>query len=344
MSDETISSNGAPVPPKINLPGAGAPGEGGGEPPRIKLKPTADKKSETSRIDIASAKPAPDTVPTLRPVDKEAIADFHKKSTIRIDEGTGARKSETQRIKSETRPVDAAAAAELVKKSTSRITMDEQVRKSESIRIELPPDESAKRRTAKIDTAEIKIAPAPAPAAAPAIPTAPPTVPPTIKSTPIPQRGPRTVQLRPVPPPTVSAAPAHPPAHPVAHPPATGAFAPAAPTSTEAKKSETARIDLPPDIGQESLASTARPKTIRIKRPDGTSARKALTIARPSDEARPAEAEIMAASVVEAPEAEEGPGAGFAIAALAAVLVTAVLIYVLLGQTFMPTIPFAGRI
>ena len=94
-----------------------------------------------------------------------------------------------------------------------------------------------------------------------------------------------------------------------------------------------------------------RPKTIRIKRPDGTSARKPLTIARPggatpvSKAVAPAAA-ASAVGVQAALDVEEdtGPGALYAVLSILALLVSLVLVYVLLGQTYAPDWPFAGRL
>jgi hypothetical protein len=105
----------------------------------------------------------------------------------------------------------------------------------------------------------------------------------------------------------------------------------------EAKKSETARIDLPPE-GSDRPAT--RPKTIRIKRPDGSSGRKSLTIARPAGEEAPAVTTIQSSFELE----DEGPGTAFSILALVAVLVACVVVYVLAAQTIAPTLPFPGRL
>lgn len=114
--------------------------------------------------------------------------------------------------------------------------------------------------------------------------------------------------------------------------------APSPEAVSEAKKSETARIDLPPE-GNDRPAT--RPKTIRIKRPDGSSGRKALTIARPSGEENlitsPVGNEFVASQ-------EEEAGTLFSVLALAALLVACVVVYVLAAQTIAPTLPFPGRL
>lgn len=108
---------------------------------------------------------------------------------------------------------------------------------------------------------------------------------------------------------------------------------------SEAKKSETARIDLPPDSGSDRPAT--RPKTIRIKRPDGTSGRKPLMIARPADEdaatISPAFSEPVASME------EEGAGTVFSILALVALLIACAVVYVL-AATLSPDVAFPGRL
>ncbi len=108
----------------------------------------------------------------------------------------------------------------------------------------------------------------------------------------------------------------------------------------EARKSETARIDLPAEGGDRPVT---RPKTIRIKRPDGTSGRKPLMIARPSEEGEAAtvspafEGAVISLS-------EQPPGIVFSILAMVALLVACVVVYVLAAQTIAPTLPFPGRL
>ena len=85
-----------------------------------------------------------------------------------------------------------------------------------------------------------------------------------------------------------------------------------------------------------------RPKTIRIKRPDGTSGRKPLTISRP-EEAETSSV-MQPAGTTEDLDSEEQPGVFVGIMAIAALLVSCVLLYCLLAQTLAPTLPFPGRI
>jgi len=111
--------------------------------------------------------------------------------------------------------------------------------------------------------------------------------------------------------------------------------------AAEAKKGETARLDLPPEAAPRP---PTQPKTIRIKRPDGTSTRKPMTITRPAAAPKPAPSEGPGlASAVEAEE-ESSVGALFVLMALVAVVNILVLLYVLLGQTYVLEIPFPGRL
>lgn len=115
---------------------------------------------------------------------------------------------------------------------------------------------------------------------------------------------------------------------------------PTAPTPEaviEAKKSETARIDLPPESADRPAT---RPKTIRIKRPDGTTGRKSLTIARPAGEESTLTTPISSSYQPE----EEGAGTVFSILALVALIVACVVVYVLAAQTIAPTLPWPGRL
>jgi hypothetical protein len=107
----------------------------------------------------------------------------------------------------------------------------------------------------------------------------------------------------------------------------------------EARKSETARIDL---SAEQLDAAEGKPKTIRIKRPDGTSGRKPLAVARP--EGKKLTAATMAQPEIEAEGDEEEPGLAASISAIAALLVAGFLFYMLLAQTLVPALPFPGKI
>ncbi|MCZ7593017.1 MAG: hypothetical protein M5U15_13165 [Kiritimatiellae bacterium] len=118
------------------------------------------------------------------------------------------------------------------------------------------------------------------------------------------------------------------------------AISPADKAVADAKKSETARIDLPADVGGERPAT--RPKTIRIKRPDGTSARKALTIARPDEAASAPEQRPLSIEGIE-DEGEE-IGSVFSVLTLVATIFVGILLYVLAAQSIAPNLPWPGRL
>lgn len=109
----------------------------------------------------------------------------------------------------------------------------------------------------------------------------------------------------------------------------------------QAKKSETARIDLPADLSEDRPAT--RPKTIRIKRSDGTSGRKPLTVSRPSEHAAPV-APAPTVTAYQGVEDEEEAGMVETLIALVATVVAAVLVYVLAAQTLAEGLPFPGKI
>ena len=248
-------------------------------PTRITIKP-ALKKSETTRIDLSTAKPPPSI--------------FDKKDL----------------------PADA---DDYFKRSTMRIEIPAAESKSSTARIEISQTDTAKKQTARIDLSEAreaksKTAPIGVPSASPAAPARPvrPTV--VIPKRPAPVSGESNIIT------------------PVSSPSAT----------EQARKSETARIDLNP----EDLERPAtRPKTIRIKRPDGTTGRKPLAIARPTGtltgEIKPTG---EAAPSESAAAGEEAPGLLVSLSSLAALIVVSVLFYVLMAQTIAPDLPFAGKI
>ena len=247
---------------------------------KIKIKP-ADKKSDTARIDLASAKPPPSIVDkTLLPPDAD---DYFKRSTIRIDvpPSPGAKKSDTTKI-------EINAATEAAKHQTAKIDISSATASTDDI---------FKSKTI--------------PVGIPAAPAAP-------------MGRPKTIQMK---------RPAAAPGESIIVSPETTANA-----TEQARKSETARIDL---SAEELDRPATRPKTIRIKRPDGTSGRKALTIAR-AEESETAEATEQ--TIEELTSSEETPGTLVSIVAIAALLVACVLLYVLLSQTLAPTLPFPGRI
>lgn len=322
MAEETPRPSGNGEPPKIKLnlgssfqrpktgpkedqPSAGAPS--------IRIRPT-DKKAETTRIDLAMAQPPPPSEKGETQPVRPDVGDLPKRATVRVDVPSAV-KADTQRVKAETKRVDPSA---ISKATTMRVEVEER-KKVETTRLDLA-SEAARKPAPKVDLRDLgetddvfkrKTIPV-------GIPTPPPPA----------AAKPKTIQVkRPVAPPAAK------PGENIITP------APAPEAVAEARKSETARIDLPPDVGDRP---TTRPKTIRIKRPDGTTARKALTIARPGEGEEPAA--VAAATELPTVGAEEEAGTAFSILALVAVLVTCVLLYVLAAQTIAPGLPFAGKI
>jgi hypothetical protein len=115
----------------------------------------------------------------------------------------------------------------------------------------------------------------------------------------------------------------------------------------EVRKTETARIELPPETIVEQPVT--RRKTIRIKRPGAEgdevpATRPPLVIAREADEA-PGEQPptLTGVRMPKAQEADE-PGVIFTILAIAALLLVSTLIYVLAAQTFALDLPFPGKV
>ncbi|MBW7908440.1 MAG: hypothetical protein H3C50_05900 [Kiritimatiellae bacterium] len=272
--------------------------------------PSGDNPPPKIKLNLAgTGLPPRDAVPPIqiRPTDKKAettrldlkqavapIASVGDTQPVQADISTAKR--ETQRL---------APAAPNV---TMRIETDE-ARKKETARIDLPESAFQKKpgtqpRSVAPEGAEEVFKRSTIPVG---IPTPPPTKPKTI------------AVKRPL-----GTQPAK---------PATVVVSPAEKAVAEAKKSETARIDLPSGTGEDRPAT--RPKTIRIKRPDGTSARKALTISRPDEDAAP---------IRSFDGEEEEAGSAFSIIALVAVLVTCVLLYVLAAQSIAPNLPWPGRL
>lgn len=309
MADDAPKTNGGGEPPKIKLnlgngitrPPATPPPPPPATASGIRIKPS-DKKAETTRIDLALAQP-PRSVGDTQPVQPD-IHEAAKRATVRVDVPPVA-KADTQRVKAETARVDPS------KQATMRVEVDPK-RKAETTRIDLPADSFRKparpdAATAASSTDDVF--------KRQTIPVGVPTPAPTPAK-------PKTMQVKkPMGRPGESTPPPTPPPAEVV---------------TEAKKSETARIDLPPDTGADRPAT--RPKTIRIKRPDGTSARKALTIARPSED------EPTVAPTLAGGEEDEEAGTLWSALALVAVVVACVVVYVLAAQTFAPNLPFAGRL
>lgn len=308
-----------------------------------------DSKRSTIRIDESAAGTQKMPAETSR-IDV-------KKSTIRIEAlpqtgsetqrtGTGG---ETRRIDLKTvetgqlkpAPVPAAPAAPVPPGATAKISDTQQMRlKKETTRLEIPP-EVAKRQTGRIQTAQVgepadvfkkrtgKVTTSPIPA--------PPVVPvtPVVPTSPSGGPGSETVSR----PKTILVRRPQKPAEVPGRPSAVTQVL--AEQTAQARKSETARLEIPKDAAAEERPTT-RPKTIRIKRPDGTTARKALTIARPEageESSLPEGLREPAALLAR----EKEPGGFWAILAIAATLVLGAIIYVLLAQTYAPDLPFPGK-
>jgi hypothetical protein len=271
-------------------------------------------KSETTRIDIAAAKP-----PTGKLIPKA--------ETTRVDvsaaQPPGRRpaapgispQDETQQVQPPPKP----AAPVEAKRATMRIDISEPTGpKKDTTRLVVPPD-AAKSQTSKIDIRQASEPVSEDVLKRAGIPVGIPTLTPPPPSSPMTR--PKTIQIKrpmPVSGETILVSPAS-----------------TARVAEEAKKSETARIDLPSE-GEDRPAT--RPKTIRIKRPDGTTARKPLTIARPTA------AQEAAAIPQEVTVVEDMPGNLYSVVAILAVIVALTLVYVLAAQTIAPTLPFWGRI
>lgn len=308
MADETTNPPSGNAPPKIklNLTNPSVPPREAAPPISIRA---SEKKAETTRIELSQALPPPAaaSVGDTQPV--HADPSVAKRSTIRID-APAAAKAETQKVKTQTQKLGPAALH-----NTMRVEIAEP-RKVETTRIDIPAEAFQK-----------------APGTAPRAPT-PPGADDIFKRSTIPMGIPTPPPVAVAKPKTIAVKrPVSPPPTPEkAEPPPS----PADRAVAEAKKSETARIDLPSDAGGERPPT--RPKTIRIKRPDGTTARKALTIARPETAAE-------SGSVPMGTIGEEEPvGTAFSALALVALLVLGVVLYVLAAQTVLPNLPWPGRV
>ncbi len=315
MADENVDPGQPKLPPKINLNGSGPESEEAAPPASDAVAPISvpqpppktrvnlpTSKSETTRIDLASAQ-APIGKPSQEGV---------KKSTTKIDLAAGmsplteedkleaAKKStvrvqiDEDKVKGDTTRLDTAAIlkAQDVKKKTARIDLSEVLGGDEDI---------FKRRTALLDASKFA-------GAAPAEPAPPRTI--RIKK---PETAPTSI-LRP-PPEAVEEE---------------GVVEEIVQESE--KKSETARIDLPPEVTEQP---PTRRKTIRIKRPEGTVTSKPLILARSTE---------PISAPVERPAGEEEISPVFSYVALVAVLISCVLLYVLAAQTIATGLPFFGKI
>jgi hypothetical protein len=290
----------------------------------------ATKKS-TVKIDSA-AHMAP-----LPPEDREEAV---KRSTIRIeptsagytpptrpqDLAASGRRAPGRTDTSQIEPFSEEDKLEAAKKSTVRVQVDEDRAKGDTTRLDtaMAGRDASKKRTTRINLNEVleeeqdifKRRTALLDASKFASTTEAPGIPRTIRI----KRSdaPPTTALR-------------------AQPPVEAAPTPLTAADLEtSKKSETARIDLPPEV--EGEQPPTRRKTIRIKRPSGGPAGgRPLIITRAAGAGEAAEQRGA-----EEPEAKGG--SLFAGVALVAVLIAAVLIYVLAAQTIAPNMPFPGRL
>ncbi len=271
-------------------------------PIAIPVPPEEMAKKSTIRLEPAAMGVSP------ADVDKEAII---KKATVRIE------------IPSDIQPGGVADAVEAAKKTTTRVIIDEDRAKGDTARIEPvapEPADTAKKRTTRIDLGDVSEEDQD-------IFKRRTTVMDASKIAGAAGEVPRTIRIkRPE-----GAAPTT-EIPPITVPP---------PQQVEAaRKSETARIDLPPEAAVVEEQPPTRKKTIKIKRP-GAATSAPLVITRPA----PGESKE---EVVAAGEPETHPA--FAWIALAAVLVAVVLIYVLLAQVgtipdLLPArFPYPGRL
>ena len=321
MAEKNEKTNGG-QPPKINLNGSenGAPPQKAPPPARppattkLKMDPNAPKK-ETTRIDLSEAIQIPKGV---APREEDDL----KRSTTRIDWNAGmvplseeqkqeAAKKSTIRIDtSEIIPIPEDDKNEAAKKSTVRVQIDEERAKGDTARLDAKAiagaEEAAKKRTARINLNEVldesddifKRRTALLDASKFAGVTEAPG-------------SPRTIRIK---------RPETPPTTPLRKPePVAEEEAPVAELeSADAKKSETARIDLPPEATEQP---PTRRKTIRIKRPEGVTSSKPLVIGKTESVGEP----VMAVS---AKPAEEEASTLFSALALVAVLVCIALVTV----------------
>ncbi|NCC51312.1 MAG: hypothetical protein EOM20_08865 [Spartobacteria bacterium] len=275
-------------------------------------------KSSTIRIDMPEEKPvsAPSLeeakkstiridapAENLKNVQPEDITEATKKQTVRVQVDDLANKGDTQRV--DGKAIEHQM-AEGLRKTTTRLDMGEVITTEDDADI-------FKKRTAVLDASKFTKARDG-------------------------QTGPRTIRIkRPTqtPPTAILSSPVAPPTAPISHAPTPIAV----PSVEDAKKSETARIELPPEAEGGAKLHTRR-KTVRIKRPDGTSASRELTISKPT---------VMPSRSMSRVEKTEVPGEMdihpvFPILALCAAIITLVLLYILAAQTIAPGLPFPGRL
>ena len=295
---------------RLNLPGSDI----------TETAPSMARK-QTSRIEIPSIMPA-------MPASNKTTARIELPETVVATPGP---KRETRKVLLPDTVVEAPAPV-TVKKQTTPMTVKKQtapmMAKKQTARVELDTAvpaaavQEAKKTTARIELGD---------AIGIGRPSAEPVAPGS-------RQIPRTVRIKqPEMPPTIT----------MKKPPMPVPMGTPTPAG-EVRKSETARIELPPETIVEQPVT--RRKTIRIKRPgvegeETTPARPALQIARvPGETVTEQPPTLMEEGLaITAPEGEE-PGILFTLCALAALIIFSVLIYVLLAQTLAPNLPFPGRV
>jgi len=348
MAEENKDQPQNPEPPKIKLSGAGQqftdklPTASQALPPKVKL--------DTSQIKHAPAPVAP-------------VAEPRKDATLRLNlPGSDSTETAPTIARKKTSRIDIPAAATPANKTTSRIELPETVialpyPKKDTRKVLLPDTVveapapallkkqtapmPAKKQTARVEL-DTTIAATPATAQeakkttarielGDAIGIGKPAAEPVAPGS---RQIPRTVRIKqPDMPPTISLKK---PPMPVP----TGTPSPAA----EIRKSETARIELPPETIVEQPVT--RRKTIRIKRPGAEgdevpATRGPMLVSREATETVAPPVPVL---VEEAPEEAGEPGVVFALCALAALIIFSVLVYVLAAQTFAPNLPMWGRV
>jgi hypothetical protein len=360
MAEEKKDEPQNPEPPKIKLNGNGKhptdklPTASQALPPKVKLDlgqfrpaapapltppPVESRKDTTLRLnlpgsDITETAPSIARKQTSR-IEIPSIMPATNKTTARIElpetvVATPGPKRETRKVLLPDTVVEAPAPV-TIKKQTTPMTVKKQtapmMAKKQTARVELDTAIPAAVQEAKKTTARIELGDAIGigkPSPEPVAPGA--------------RQIPRTVRIKqPEMPPTIT----------MKKPPAPVPMGTPTPAG-EVRKSETARIELPPETIVEQPVT--RRKTIRIKRPgaegeETAPARPALQIARIPGETVTEQPPTLVEKglAITAPEAEE-PGIIFTLCALAALIIFSVLIYVLLAQTLVPNLPFPGRV
>ena len=349
MADEKKDQPQNPEPPKIKLNGNGkhhtdkispvpaAPPKIKFETTRIKLEtdqihvspPPAEGepvKPSTLRINLPGSEIAETAPPPPAPSSKQT-------SRIQIPEGLtpapATAKKTTARIEL---PDTVGATPSGAKKATNRVQLPDTVVaqplppvvKKQTTRIDVTASPAvAGAQVAKKTTARIELGDALGTAKAP-----PPEI--GVASA---HQIPRTVRIK----------------QPDAQPTVVARKVPEILNTAEARKSETARIELPPETIVEQPVT--RRKTIRIKRPgvEGetpTVTRAPVTVARaaPAVAGKPDAGPVTDAGITVSEVVEEEAGLVATLCAIAALIVASMLVYVLAAQTIAPNLPFPGKV